>query len=123
MLSATYNRLIALSAILRRLANERASRKKLGLLPLHRKSASSERITSASSNLYCGSRTSPKAICAPARALSRFTASHWCHRACGNAFSTAFIWLAKVGELLAPVKNLSPAPLEAFCAAIVQRLK
>ena len=55
--------------------------------PQPRKSASSERMTSACSKRYCASTYSPNASFAPARALSRLAGSHWCHFADGKRAS------------------------------------
>src|SRR5262249_7687401 len=99
MLSTTYRRFILTPCcILRRLMNSRAYRVNPGNSALDRKSASSERITSAASILYCGSTYWPKAIFNPARAESRLAPSHWYHFACGCAFKSAVSWLASVGD-------------------------
>ena len=51
-------------------------------LPVHRKSASSDRMTSAFSIEYFGSTYSPKASRLPSRTLWRPNGSHWTHFAC-----------------------------------------
>ena len=58
----------------------------------------------------------PKAICAPAYTLSRFTASHWYHLACGYTFRNSCICATNEGDEVAPLSTRNPAPPLAFCA-------
>ena len=69
-------------SIRRRDANARACRSPP--LPAQRKSASSERMTSAFSIAYCASTYSPNASRLPSRALWRPNGSHCTHFACGK---------------------------------------
>jgi hypothetical protein len=77
-------------------------------------------MTSAFERSRIASAGCPKAIAAPAHALSRVGRFHWCHRASGRSISRARSCAPRVGDPTVSVRIRNPAPFfsRAFSTAL-----